>query len=488
MILSTALSSDLHKHLLSHLLREDGQEDLCFALWYPSHGQERLTALLQRIILPNQGEHQVHGNASFLPSYFERVVSLALENRAGIAFLHSHLGPGWQGMSADDINAETRIAASTQAVTGLPLLGLTLGTDGAWSARFWQKTASRTYDCNWCSSVRVVGENLRVTYNDLMVPTFRLRPELSRTVSAWGEKEQQGLMRLRVGIVGTGSVGSIIAEALSRIGVADVTLIDFDSVELINLDRILHASRIDALLMRSKVNVLARELKKSATAFPFKVSAYENSIVEEEGFRAALDCDVLFSCVDRPWARSILNFIAYAHLIPVIDGGIRAERKKSGLGLLRADWRAHTIAPTRPCLECLGQYSSGDVATERDGYFDDPSYIAGLPENHFIRHNENVFAFSLGLASQEIQHFLALVLSLPGGILRRPQLYHLVQDKTEYLDQSCNPLCLFPSYIAYGDHSPIKVTGLHQVAVEARANRAKYQRSLRYWITRIIGR
>ena len=488
MMHSTAIPGSVNKNLLAHLLRDDGQEDLCFALWNPSQGKERFTALLQTVVLPIQGERQVHGNASFLPCYFERVLDLALKSKSGIAFLHSHLGPGWQGMSGDDITAEKRIAAAAQSATGLPLLGLTLGTDGAWSARMWQKTAPRTYDRTWCSSVRVVGESLRVTFNDSMVPKYRFRPELTRTVSAWGGGEQQNLMRLRVGIVGAGSVGSIIAEALARIGVADIALIDFDAVEQINLDRNLHASRLDALLMTSKVKVLSRELKKSATTFPFTVNSYEISVVEEEGFRAALDCDVLFSCVDRPWARSVLNFIAYAHLIPVIDGGIRAERKKSGTGLLRADWRTQTISPVRPCLECLGQYSSGDVATERDGYLDNPTYVAGLPQNHFVKHNENVFAFSLSLASQQVQHYLALILSLPGGLLRRSQLYHFVQDVTEYIDHSCHENCLFPSYLAYGDHAPIVVTGKHQAAIDARLKRTQYQRSLRYWIARIIGR
>ena len=50
---------------------------------------------------------------------------------------------------------------------------------------------------------------------------------------------------------------------------------------------------------RAKVNVLSDAIKRSATARPFSVNASEYSVVEEAGFRAALDCDLLFSCVVR---------------------------------------------------------------------------------------------------------------------------------------------------------------------------------------------
>lgn len=485
MIYSAAIPSQGNDQLLAHLLRDDGQEDLCFALWYPSQGKKRTTALIQRVILPNQGERDVHGNASFLPEYLERLIALALEHNSGIAFIHSHPGPGWQGMSEDDVLAEERMAVTVQASTGLPLLGMTLGTDGAWSARFWHKLAPRKYARKWCSTVRVVGEKLKITFNDQLVLNYEFKPELSRTISAWGEAEQQTLMKMNVGIVGAGSVGSMVAEALVRMGIGHITLIDFDSVEQINLDRLLHASRLDALLQKSKVEVIAQGLKKSATAHPFQVEIFEHSIVEPEGFAAALECDVLFSCVDRPWARSVLNFIAYAHLIPVLDGGIRVERKKSGQGLLRADWRTQAIGPERPCMECLGQYTSGDVATERDGYFDKPSYVVGLPANHFINHNENVFPFSLSLASLEVQYFLSVVLALPGGLPRQPQLYHFIQGETEYLNTECNTNCLFPTFTAFGDRASINVTGVHQIAIDARKQREKHRKSLRYWIARI---
>src|SRR5437868_6595723 len=132
---SVALSSALHKQAMDHLIRIDGQEDLCFALWYPSHGQGRMTALIHTLLLPRDNEREVHGNVSFLPAYFERAIEEALVANADVALLHSHGGPGWQGMSPDDVAAEQGHTAAIKGATGLPLVGLTLGTDGAWSAR-----------------------------------------------------------------------------------------------------------------------------------------------------------------------------------------------------------------------------------------------------------------------------------------------------------------------------------------------------------------
>jgi molybdopterin-synthase adenylyltransferase len=468
MLYSAAMPTPIHESAIGHLVREDGQEDLCFALWFPSQGKDRLTALVRELILPLAGERMVHGNASFQPVYFQRALGVAINAGAGLAFLHSHPAPGWQGMSTDDIQAEEGHAAATQGATGFPLLGLTAGNDGAWSARLWEKVGPRRYERRWCRSVRVVGDRLAVTFHPDLAPLPAFRTQLERTVSAWGPSRQAQLSRLTVGVVGAGSVGAPVAEALARMGIARIRLLDFDSVRPHNLDRLLHATTADAAQNRSKVYVLSAALRNSATADDFRCEPMEWSVVEEEGYRAALDCDVLFSCVDRPWPRSVLNFIAYGHLIPVIDGGIQLETQPGNRGLRRADWRAHVAAPNRRCLECLGQYDAGLVQAEREGYFENPTYIAELPTDHPIRRNENVFAFSLAAASLEVLQFLSMVIA-PGGIGNPgAQIQHFITGTIDRDERSCNETCLYPTLIARGDCAGVIVTGKHPVAAGAR--------------------
>ncbi len=469
---SVALTMEIHQEAVKHLIRYDGQEDLCFALWHPSQGRTRKSALIKKILLPKVGERKIHGNASFAAKYFERAVGEALAEKSGLAFMHSHPSNGWQGMSQDDINAEEGHAAATKAATGLPIVGLTVGSDGAWSARFWEKIGPRKYGQFSCQTVRVVGDGLKVTFNNRLLPPPTFCEKLERTISAWGPEKQALLARLRMGVVGVGSVGSIIAEALARMGVVHIKLIDFDSLKYVNLDRTLHGTEKDAKQRKAKVKVSADALRPLATTKGFLVEPIEWSVVEEPGFREALDCDLLFCCVDRPWPRSVLNFIAYCHLIPVIDGGIRVKLKIDSR-FRSADWKAHVVCPGRKCLECLKQYDPGLVSAEREGYLDDPTYIENLSRDHAIRRNENVFAFSLSVASLQVLQMLSLVIAPCGVSNIGEQNYHFVLGTMDVNHGQCRDTCLYPSLIAKGDSLGIQVTGSHPKAEAERKLRAK---------------
>lgn len=456
-----------------HLLRGDGQEDICFAIWRPGTAENRSTALIDEPLLPGLGDREVHGNASFTSKYFLRAAQEARDAGGGLALLHSHPGGrGWQDMSDDDVAAERGHAAQAEVLTGLPLVGMTIAGDGALSGRVWERAAIRDMRRTAFESVRVVGSRLRITFDPALRPAPRPGRRQVRTVSAWGEETQADIARLRVGIVGAGSVGSFIAEILARTGVGELVLIDFDTVEEHNLDRLLHATARDVRRHRSKVDVLALRLPASASNPHFEVVPVEASVVEPDGYAAAASCDVLFSCVDRPWARHALNVLAYAHLIPVVDGGIAARAGTTGLR--RADWRAHLAAPGRRCLHCLGQYEITDVGLEREGYLDDPNYIAGLPDDHPGRRSENVMAFTAAVAAAEVLQLLSALVA-PGGVPDTgAHTYHFVGAVLDRDTRGCDEVCVFSDEMrARGDRCGSDPTGVHTLAEERRAQRRR---------------
>ena len=439
---------DAKKHLLRHYQCGKSQEDLCFALWRPSTGRARRGALIDEIILPEKGECKLHGNASFAPDYISRAIKIAREKKAGIAFMHSHPYPGWQGMSVPDIKAERDVLAYPAGATGLPLVGMTIGTDGYWSARFWEKDGKQMRR-HWCEKVRVIGaKSYTVYYNDEIAPPPPRKEVLRRTFDTWGRKAQENISRLRIGIVGLGSVGCIVAEAVARIGVGRVTLIDPDKVEKHNLDRLLYSATED--IGKAKVNLAAQAMRRNTTAQEIEIGVYPISIRDESAYRAALDCDILFSCVDRPLARDVLNYIANAHLIPVIDGGVAVEVNEKDDCLSSAHWRAHIVTPYHKCLRCNGQYNTGMVTVESDGFLDNPSYVENLPPNE-RGGNQNVFSFALSVAGMEINLMLRYLLSLDWWPVVRQQEYQFMIGETQVINEECDSRCPFRQRRAKGD-------------------------------------
>jgi len=352
-------------------------------------------------------------------------------------------------MSSDDVIAEQqRLAGAVAGRTGLPLLGLTWGTDGAWSARFWLRRAPGLFERHWAGTVRVVGRQLRMTYHPTLCPAPTSSAAQVATVSVWGDEKQADLARVHVGIVGLGSVGSIVAEALSRLGLTRLSFIDHDHMEERNLDRTLGAVPEDARQGTPKVAVAEHLVRATHTAATMTVAAYQGSVLSLEGLAHALDCDVLFSCVDRPWPRHLLNALAYAHLIPVVDGAIFA--RVSAGRLLHADWRMHTVGPHHRCLVCLGALRREDIALDREGSLDDPSYITGLgPEFNPLLARQNVFPFSLSVAAHEVLQLIGLVTGQPQVGGKGAQTYHCYPGTMEVTEaHECDPDCDYAALTA----------------------------------------
>src|SRR6266852_8127642 len=104
-----AVHNSIVGHLLQHVRQRRCQEDICFALWRPSKGAERITCIVYREVLPRDGDRILAGNVNFTEQYFRRALTETLEQKAGLAVLHSHLGPGWQDLSPYDYASEAAL-------------------------------------------------------------------------------------------------------------------------------------------------------------------------------------------------------------------------------------------------------------------------------------------------------------------------------------------------------------------------------------------
>ena len=117
----------------------------------------------------------------------------------------------------------------------------------------------------------------------------------------------------------------------------------------------------------------------------------------EDAVLSELDCDLLFSAVDRPLPKDLLIRIAYVHRIPVNSGGVYINNKPDGM-MGQAAWTVSTVGTGQRCLRCDGQYTSSDVIMERNCSLDNPPYLRQSgPRNPPI--NQNVFPFSTNVAS-----------------------------------------------------------------------------------------
>jgi len=154
-----------------------------------------------------------------------------------------------------------------------------------------------------------------------------------------GEEGQAALKKSRVLLVGAGGLGSPVALYLAAAGVGTLGLVDFDSVDLSNLQRqILHGSsgigspKIDSARDRLKdINPNVR------------VEGYETRLTASNALDIARDYDLIVDGTDNFATRYLVNDTAVLLGIQNVYGSVyRFEGQASVFG-----------APDGPCYRCL---------------------------------------------------------------------------------------------------------------------------------------
>ena len=483
---SVAMTSATEKELSRLLVRDDGQEDICLATYRPSTGLTRDSALIAAAVPPEPGDRHVHGNATVTAEYILRAAAIAQQGDCGLILLHTHpRASEWQFMSGPDRDTESSYAYLVREMTGLPLVGMTLATSTkTWSARHWNIGIGRQVDCTHSTNVRVVGDRFAFSWNDVLCPRPQSTQRQLRTVSAWGKQCQADLTRRRVLVVGAGSVGLDVVARLAASGLCHITVMDFDVVQPHNLDRLIGARPRDARLKRPKMYVAQREGLGAATAARPSIEVSDLSICEPEGLQLALDHDLIFSCVDRPWPRSVLNALAYSDLIPVIDGGIGIDPFKDGR-MRNAIWRSHVIRPMRPCMSCNQQLDLSQVVLDQQGLLEDPRYIEDS-DQAVESTNQNVAPLSVSVTASLLAQYVSFSVAPAGLGDPGPLHYSLNTHCLRHLDHSTRPHCPAEMAEGVGDQRAV-LTRRHEQAerlrelVNSPAIKTRFLRQIDNW-------
>ncbi len=142
----------------------------------------------------------------------------------------------------------------------------------------------------------------------------------------YGEAGYLRLRAARVAVVGVGGVGSWVAEALARSGVAALTLIDLDHVSESNINRQVQA--LDATLGQAKVLALRDRIAQIHPAC--RVHAVE-AFVEADNWPALLPerIDALVDACDQVRAKALLAAWALEGGLPFVTVGAAGGKRRA---------------------------------------------------------------------------------------------------------------------------------------------------------------
>jgi hypothetical protein len=179
-----------------------------------------------------------------------------------------------------------------------------------------------------------------------------------RQVLAFGQKGQELLRRLRIGLVGAGGTGSIAAEVLMRLGIKDLLIVDADRLEQTNLNRWQGGKMSD--VGRYKVDVLKERLEEAGSGT--EVRALRTTLFDNEAMTALKGCDILIGAVDDDRARYVLNRMSVSYLIPYLDCSSGIVLGKQRGTLKRIAVRNVCVVPSvTPCFNCNGYFFREDL-------------------------------------------------------------------------------------------------------------------------------
>lgn len=368
--------------LTGHLFPGDGDEHGAALLCGWATIGNKTFLLVREVIHAIDGVDYVAGNRGYRHLTGEFVTkALRRAKDHGLVYLavHNHGGRDRVEFSGTDLASHDRGYPTLLRLNDNPVGGLVLA-EHAVAGDIWFTDGTRTH-VNATVVVgrfmEVVTEGRTVTHDDGSLASAAVH---ARQALIFGEAGNDRMRRMKVAIVGAGGIGMLIIQALSRLGVGHLVVIDPDYVSKSNLSRLPEATMRDAvgwfgtgwigtILNLLGINKptwkvkLARRIVRRANP-KAKVTAIRGDVADDAVARELLTCDFIFLAADTMLAREVVNQISYQYLIPTLQVGSKVVVDRD-TGTVRDVYGVvRSLGATAGCMRCNGLINLTKLAEE----------------------------------------------------------------------------------------------------------------------------
>ncbi len=404
-----------------------------------ARGEKRTRYLVQNIqIAPdNVYRRRTEFEAVLEPSFVVSGTKKAQRAGQSVVFVHTHPGTdGHPQFSVVDDKGEGLLREfMARRIPACDHAALVLAPAGC---------AARMLGTSDEMRVIEVGRNLSIRSR----PVERvLAKPFDRQIRAFGETGQHIIQQLRVGIVGLGGTGSVVAQQLAYLGVTDFLLVDPDCVEPSNLNRVIGSTHESVGVPKVAVAAsLLRSIRPSIKTEEIQDTALNVAIAKK-----LLDTDFFFCCTDTHGSRAILSQLAYQYLIPAIDMGVIIATHKGHV--THVTGRVQMLSPGLGCLTCAQVLDADAVRWDfmSDKERKQDPYFAGAGEPQ-----PSVVTINSVISSMATNMFLGAVTDVPAQ--SRFQIYNGIEGTVRSVNARREAACIVCSErgaVGRGDTWPL---------------------------------
>ena len=170
----------------------------------------------------------------------------------------------------------------------------------------------------------------------LQIPNLQKDRLGTFSLISWWEREK--VAKAKVMVVGAGALGNEVIKNLVLMGIGNLFIVDFDTIEMANLSRSVLFRESDTGRKKAEVAAArAKELNPNVN-----VQYFHGDITNQLGLGIIRRMDVVIGCLDNREARLSVNRFCYWMNKPWVDGAIQEF-----LGLMRV-----FIPGEGACFEC----------------------------------------------------------------------------------------------------------------------------------------